>query len=187
MNDLLVAALSCDLSRVATFHFANAQDHIFQWLWAENGGKPIVDTTQFYSWHAMVHHDYQPGMELVYRWYFEMLADLLGKMERTVDADGDNLLESTLIVCGTEFSSGRHWTRSIPAVLLGNTGDAARGRFLNYMPVGVDDFIANLGLVDGEVTTSQLLVSMLQMFGFSDDRFGYSGPEVPTGGLPGLI
>jgi hypothetical protein len=186
MNDLLVAAFGCDLTRVGTFHFANSHDHSFPWLWARNGG-PIVDTLRHENWHAMVHEDYQAGMEHVYRWYFEMLADLLTKMDAATDADGDNLLETTLVVCTGEYSSGRHWVTSLPAVLLGHTGAAQRGRFLNHMPASPEEFAAAYGYLYSDVSFSQMLVSMLQIFGFEDSRFGYSGEEVPEGAIPGLF
>lgn len=186
MNDVIVNAFGCDLTRVATFHFANSHDHAFEWLWARNGG-PIVNTLRHENWHAMVHEDYQAGMEHVYRWYFEMLADLLTKMDAATDSDGDNLLETTLVVCASEYASGRHWVRSLPAVLVGHTGAAARGRWLNYMPGTVEELEAMGGYMDSEVSFSQLLASMLQIFGFEEQRFGYEGPEVEAGGLPGLI
>lgn len=185
MNDLLVAALGCDNAPVATFHFANSHDHTFPWLWARNGG-PIVDTARHENWHAMVHEDWQPGMEHVYRWYMEVLADLLAKMDAATDSDGDNLLETTLVVCASEYASGRHFTRSLPAIMLGHTGPFSRGRFIDHMPVSPDDLMAAGGYVDSEVTFSQFLVSMLQAFGFPDTRFGHEGPEVPEGGVPGL-
>ena len=77
MQDILIAALACDMTRVGTISFANAQDHGFEWLWSENGDQPIVDRSRFDNWHAMVHADYQSGMEYVYRWYSKMLARFL--------------------------------------------------------------------------------------------------------------
>jgi hypothetical protein len=185
MNELIVAAFGCDLTRVATFHFANSQDHSFPWLWAQNGG-PIVDTSRYDNWHAMVHEDHQPGMEHVYRWYVEQLADLLTRLDRATDADGDNMLETTLVVCASEYSSGRHWVNSLPAVLMGHTGSAVRGRFLDFMPVSPEDFVAASNYVYSEVCFSQLLVSIQRILGFVEDRFGYVGDEIPAGGLPGL-
>ncbi len=183
-NDLIVAALACDLTRVATFHYANAHSPTFPWLWADNGG-PIVPST-FENWHAMVHADYQPGMERVYRWYQEMLADLLGKLATTTDADGDNLLETTLVVCASEFSSGRHLTRAIPAMLFGHTGPFARGRWIDHMATSVEAYRGSGAWEDSGVTTNQLLVSMLHAFGFDDERFGMDDEEIPEGGVPGL-
>ncbi len=180
-NELLVSALACDLTRVGTFTFANAHAPTFPWLWAENGG-PIVPGA-FENWHAMVHADYQPGMERVYRWYMEMLADLLGRMAVTTDSDGDNLLDTTLVVCASEYSSGRHFTRSLPALLVGNTGPFAPGRWVDHMPTSPEDFG---GWTDSGVTTSQLLVNVLQTFGFDDTRYGMEDPEIAEGGVPGV-
>jgi hypothetical protein len=39
MIELLVTAMSCDLTRVSTLHFANGHDPTFPWLTSENGGK----------------------------------------------------------------------------------------------------------------------------------------------------
>jgi hypothetical protein len=180
-NELLVAALACDLTRVGTFHFANAHSPTFPWLWSRNGG-PVVPA-EFENWHAMVHADYQPGMEVAYRWYMEMLADLLGRMAVTTDADGDNLLDTTLVVCASEYSSGRHFTRSLPALLVGATGPYAPGRWVDHMPTSPESFN---GWTDSGVTTNQLLVSILHAFGFDDARFGLDDPDIPEGGVPGL-
>ena len=180
-NELLVAALACDLTRVGTFHFANAHSPTFPWLWSRNGG-PVVPA-EFENWHAMVHADYQPGMEVAYRWYMEMLADLLGRMAVTTDADGDNLLDTTLVVCASEYSSGRHFTRSLPALLVGATGPYAPGRWVDHMPTSPENFN---GWTDSGVTTNQFLVSILHAFGFDDARFGLDDPDIPEGGVPGL-
>ena len=113
MNDILVQALSCDYSKVATVHFANAHDHPYSWLTAQNGGAPIVDYGAFSNWHEMVHADYQAGAEHVYRWYMEMFADLLQKLNDTQDVDGDNMLDTSMVLGISEFSSGRHWNTSL--------------------------------------------------------------------------
>ena len=185
LQDLLVGAFACDLTRVATLHFANGHSHDFPWLWAKNGG-PIVDTLAWENWHAMVHADYQPGMEHVYRWYMEQLAALLAKLDAEVDADGDNLLDGTLVVCASEFASGRHWTRGIPAFLFGHLGHMAPGRWVDHMAGTVDDYEDAGGYLYGEVSHNQLLVSILQAFGFDDQRFGDPDGVAPEGGVPGV-
>lgn len=187
LNDVLVTALSCDYARVATVDFANTHDHAFPWLWADNGG-PIVDTSVWDNWHAVVHADYQPGMEHVYRWYMDVLADLLDRLASTTDADGDNMLDTTLVVYLSEFSSGRHWYTSLPVVLAGNVGPAVTGRWLDHMPVDRDTFQESGGYEYSGVTTNQLFTSLLQILGFDDETFGYTDdPALPTGGVPGLL
>lgn len=186
LNDLLVTALSCDYARVATLDYSNTHDHAFPWLWAENGG-PIVDTGAWDNWHAMVHADYQPGMEYVYRWYVENFVDLLERLSTTTDADGDNMLDTTLVVFMSEFSSGRHWYTSLPIILAGNLGGVETGRFLNHMTLDPTTFQEVGGYEYSGVTTNQFLVSLLHILGFDDETFGYTeDSDLPIGGLPGL-
>ena len=120
MNDILVQALSCNYSKVATIHLANAHDHPFSWLTSVNNGSPIVDYNAFSSWHEMVHADYQPGAEHVYHWYMQVFADLLQKLSVTEDADGENMLDTSMVLAISEYSSGRHWHTNIPIIFAGN-------------------------------------------------------------------
>jgi hypothetical protein len=185
MNEIAATALSCDLTRVMTLHFANSQDHAFPWLWAANGG-PIVDTRSWDNWHAMVHADHQPGMELVYQWYMTMLADLLEGLASRTDADGDNLLDTTLVLCMSEYSSGRHWNNALPALLFGHLGGGSLGRWVNHMSGSVEDYEARSGYLDSNATVNQLMVSLLHAFGFDDESFGLVAEDLPGGPLDGL-
>jgi hypothetical protein len=184
LNDILCTALSCGLTRVATVSFANSHDHSFEWLWGANGG-PIVVPGEWDNWHAMVHADYQSGMEWVYRWYLSMFADLLTRMDAAQDEDGDNLLDTSLVLWMPEFSSGRHWTRNLPAVLAGGVGDRG-GRWLDFMSGTVEDVEAMGGYLDATATTNQLFTSVLQLLGEADTSFGTVADDMPEGPLPGL-
>jgi hypothetical protein len=187
MSDIVVSALSCGYTRVATVELANGHDHAFPWLWARNGG-PIVDTSVFDNWHAMVHADYQDGMEHVYTWYMEVLAGLLDRMAAARDIDGDNLLDTSLVLYIPEFSSGRHWTRGLCGVLVGDLGAAGGGRWLDFFDGGWEQFVAAGSYQDNLATVSQLWTSILHRFGGSDDTFGDAvGGRVPAGPLPGLF
>lgn len=187
-NEMLATALSCDLTRVATLSFANGHAPSFPWLWGRNGGRPIVDLALWENWHAVVHADYQPGMEHPYRWYLEMFVDLLTRMASMQDADGDNLLDTSLVVYLSEYSSGRHWHTALPVVLAGHHGGApAPGRWLDVMNGTVADLEASNGYRASGSTTNQLWTSVLRMFGFDDATFGHHAPDLPMGGLPGLV
>lgn len=190
-NELLATALSCDLTRVATLSWANGHAPSFPWLWNRNDGRPIVDLGVWENWHAVVHADYQPGMEHPYRWYVEMLVDLLTRMASMTDADGDNLLDTTLVVYLSEYSSGRHWNNALPVVLAGNVADAPAhgpdGRWLDVMNGTADDLEASNGYRTSGSSTNQLWTSVLRMFGFDDEGFGHYGEGVAPGGLPGLL
>ena len=184
LNDILATALSCDYARVATLDFFNGHDHAFPWLWADNGGM-IVETSLWDNWHAMVHADFQPGMEWVYRWYLEMLADLLTRMDGMLDADGENLLDTSLVLFMSEFSSGRHWNTSLPTLLFGDVG--AGGRWLNFLTMDAATFQDRGGYEYSGVTTNQLFTSILHRFGGDDETFGQPLDGTPLGPLPGLF
>ncbi len=186
MIDVLVTALACGQTRVATLEFLNAHDHAFPWLWARNGG-PIVDTEVWDNWHAMVHADYQPGMEWVYRWYMEGLALLWQRLRETPGPDGRPLSETTMVLYLPEFSSGRHWTNGISGCVLGPRGEASGGRFLDTFTVPLEQFIERSNYVPWRSTTQQLLTSTLRAFGGADEHFGAVLDGAPQGGLPGWL
>jgi len=186
-TEIITSALACDLTRVATLTFANSHAPEFPWLWERNGGSPIVPLSSFDNWHAMVHADYQAGMEIAYRWYMEVLADLLQRLSETTDADGDNMLDTTLVVALSEYSSGRHWNNALPVVLAGGLGCATPGRWLDFMGGSVSDFEASGGYLDSSATTNQLWTSVLNLFGEDDGEFGLVDASVPNGPLPGLL
>jgi hypothetical protein len=186
MIDVLVAALACDQARVGTLELTNTHAPTFPWLWEENGG-PIVDPTEFDSWHSMVHSDFVPGMELPFRWMMQVLAQLLDRLAATPSPEGPPLLDSTLVLWMPEFSSGRHWNHHLPAVLAGATG-LRGGRWLDFLPLPAEELHAHgLGdTVESGATTQQLFTSLLQRFGGSEAHFGLDAPGLPTGPLPGL-
>jgi hypothetical protein len=84
-----------------------------------------------------------------------------------------------------EFSSGRHWTRNLPAVLAGGVGDRG-GRWLDFMSGTVEDVEAMGGYLDATATTNQLFTSVLQLLGEADTSFGTVADDMPEGPLPGL-
>jgi len=170
INDILVTSLACNYSNVATLHFANNNDHHFGWLWPRNDGQPIVDTEIYGNWHSMVHADYQPGMEHVFRWYTEVLADLLSKLQNSIDSDGDNLLDTSLIVALSEFSSGRHWFSNLPILLIGATEG---NRHIDYMPDTWNAYEENQGRIESGVNTLQLWRALLEHFDISSNDFGF--------------
>lgn len=179
---LMVEALACDQTRVATLSFLSGHDPTFPWL--DVSGAPVVPTDRYDNWHAMVHDGRdEPGLVAGFSWYAEMLATLLAAMEGKVDVDGDNLLDTTCVMWISEFGNGSgHNQRKIPVVLFGNVGAGGGGRYLDYMVGGPDgDWDSS------DHTTNQLFVSLLQLFGQSDNTFGFLDPALPDGPLPGLL
>jgi len=182
MTDLMVEALACDKTRVATMTFVNGHDPTFPWL--DVGGEPVVPTGLYDGWHGMVHDGrHEPGLVVGFHWYCEQLAALLSALDARVDTDGENLLDTSLVLWVTEFGNGTgHNTNKIPYVLIGNAGGLQMGRYLDYMNGGPDDPWS-----PSDFSSNQFLVSLLRMFGGTDQTFGLTDPTLPEGGLPGLL
>jgi hypothetical protein len=172
--DIMVMALACDLTRVASLHFTHGQDNRFPWL-----GYPIP-FPQWSDWHGMIHivpdgptarddPQARPAMIAAMTWYTQQFAYLLQRMAETPDGDG-SLLDSSLVVWVSDYGDGAaHNTNDIPVVLAGNLcGALQTGRHL--------DFTGR--------STNDLLVSILNLFGYEDETFGW--PTICAGALPGL-
>lgn len=185
MADLAVAALACDYTRVCTLQFANGHSHNFPWLTAANGGQPIVPPG-YDNWHAVVHADFVEGMQHVYRWYMQQFADFLDKLAAETDVDGDNLLDTSLVLYMPEFNSGRHTDKALPAVLGGCIPSA--GQYLDFMGSYRNDFLThNHWNAVSEANTNQLFLGILQAFGEPDTQFGAWPAGLADGPMPGVF
>ena len=183
MIDLLTMALACDMTKVGTFQFARSHGPEFPFLWDEYGG-PLVDYSVWDNWHHMIHDGRdEPALVAGFTWYTTQFALLLERMAAMTDIDGDNLLDTTMVLWISDFGNGAgHNTIKLPVVMAGNTGGGQMGRFLDFMNGGPDD---NWSASD--YSTNMLYTAILQAFGGSDTTFGHQASYVPQGVLPGLV
>lgn len=161
--DLLAAAFTCDLTRVASLQISTGQNRI-RYPWADSLGEG----------HSLSHSgpsNEAARLELVARerWHAEMLAGFLQRLADTPEGEG-SLLDNTLVLWGTDVSVGNtHALTNLPYLMIGSTGGYFRtGRFLEY---------------DG-ASNSDLLVSVLNAMGVETATFGH--PDFVTGPLSGL-
>ena len=148
--DLLVTALACGMTRVASLQWSHTVGpHVFSWLGLGEGH------------HALSHIDDSntAGVEQYVkaeRWYAEQFASLLDRLKKTPDPAGGSLLDSTLVVWAKEMGDGRlHDCFSVPFVLAGG-GVFQPGRYLKF----------------GGVPHQKLLVSICQAMGLTNQTFG---------------
>jgi hypothetical protein len=162
--DLMVLAHACDLTRVSTFMWANA------------------DSWQYYPWIGVnqEHHELSHAgdddtasrdkLVKINAWHAEQVKYLLDKLAAAPEADG-TLLDSSLVLWGNELGAGNsHSYRDIPWLLAGGAGGSLRmGRSLQFK----------------DQPHNNLLLSICHAMGLNDlTSFGI--PKLCTGPLSGL-
>jgi hypothetical protein len=165
--DLLVMALTCGLTRVASLQWSRSVSQVrFTWL-------GITDAHHDLSHLGDDDADAVDKLTRINNWYAARYASLLDRMKRVDNGDGTTLLDSSLVFWCNELAKGNNHTRTnAPYVLGGKAGGALRtGRYLRYD--------------DGDMPHNNLLVSMLNAMDVPDTRFGKA--EWCTGALPNLL
>ncbi|HEX6765010.1 MAG TPA: DUF1552 domain-containing protein [Polyangiaceae bacterium] len=163
--DLLVLALACGQTRVATLQWSRSVSDIrFTWLGIDEGHHslshmPDTDTMA------------QDKLTRINTWYAERFASLIAKLKSYPEGNG-TLFDQCLLLWCNELAKGNVHSRvDAPYVLAGSAGGALRtGRFLQY---------------SGDVPHNNLLVSILNTLGVADTTFGRR--EWCTGPLTGFL
>lgn len=162
--DLLVMALVCDLTRVATLQWSTGQSEIrFSWLGISEGH------------HAVSHRGDSDATAVsnlmkIQQWYGQQFAYLLGKLKAVQDGPSGTLLDQCAALWANELGRGNsHLLQNLPFVLAGKAGGKLRtGRYLKYV----------------QETNNDLFVALLNVFGVPMTTFG--DPRYCKGPLAGL-
>ncbi len=180
--DLLVVAMSCDITRMASIAFSNsgvqasaygAADRDFH-EWYSHGTNPPtrwrgveganVAEADYDKW-----LDAAPVIANKNRFHMTQVAQLAQRLRDTPDGEG-NLLDSTLIVLMDEISHGSHGHDQWPVVLVGGFGGEFRtGRYVRFPRNNPSPGINDMGPWVGQ-PHNQLLISILQGFGVEIDN-----------------
>jgi len=164
-TDLMVQALACDLTRVAS------------WMWVAMGTGGVT-----FSWlgHTTTHHNLAHGNALkemteINTWFSTQLAYLMGSLDKYPDVAGGTMLDNTLILWWNELGNGSaHLANPAPFVLAGGAGGALKmGRFLDYTAAPIQN--------------AQLLLSVYNVLtGSQDKTLGSGSTKYCPGPAPGL-
>lgn len=183
--DVMVTALACNVTRVASLHDSDYHGPAFSFLQAPlpatlaDAGARALPGGPIDGWHAQVHGDSggppNDNANLVagFTFYATQVAYLLERMRSVVEPDGTTLLDNSVVLWISEFGNGgAHSTSDLPVVLAGRAGGALRtGRHL----------------ARPDRTTGDLYTSILQLFGVDEGSFGFAGDsDLQHGGLGGL-
>lgn len=164
--DLLVSALACDQTRVASLQLSHTvSPTVFSWLGISE------------AHHALSHMDDGNAagvmqFVLAERWFAEQFRYLLERLEALPEPGGSgSLLDHSLVLWAKEMGDSRlHECRAVPFVLAGGAGGALRtGRYLRY----------------SGLNHNRLLVSVCRLMGLDNPTFG--DPAGGTGVLEGLV
>jgi hypothetical protein len=146
--DIIVAAMQCGQTRVASLQFGNSNDQCsYSWLGVNTLG------------HDMAHNnnncDPSGSKKLrTYQWYSTMLDHLLTKLDGVVEGNG-TMLDNTLVVWASEFSdSNGHNSNRLMWLLAGNVnGYFNMGRVVDAGGKSLNDFHTSVqnafGIADG--------------------------------------
>jgi hypothetical protein len=163
--DLVVMAMACDLTRVATIQWEKSVGDVqFDW----------VDSTIARGHHDMSHDpddnaDTQEKLTKINIWFAQQLNYLIEAMKKVPEGSG-TMLDNTLILWCNELSKGNaHSHDHMPFLLAGHAGGALRG---------------NQFLQLSKIPHNNLLVSCMNLMGLPDTTFG--NPAYCTGPLSGL-
>jgi hypothetical protein len=128
MNDLIVTALECDVSRVISYMLDNSRsDLTYDWVERrdfEAGG--VVTSGTAGSYHASQHGGlHNTDFASICHWMINVVADLATKMDAVPDGEG-TLLDNSLIMFSSDMHHGDHAAWDLPMALLGSGGGTFR-------------------------------------------------------------
>jgi hypothetical protein len=157
--DMIVAAMACDITAVATLQWSDTEaKHTFPWL-------NLSEHHHFYQ------HDgnFRPDeCALIGRWYSEQHAYLISQLASVQVGEG-TLLDESVLFFGSELQDPpSHFKNNMPFLLAGNGGGLQTNRYLKYNGQSHND----------------LLLAILRLFG--DERATFGDARFCAGVLGGI-
>jgi hypothetical protein len=188
--DLMILALQCDLTRVASLQWSTAESTVIHsWLPLEYQGtrehhmmthNESVDVS---AMAAMV--DQATAMTIrrdltkIHNWYAQQFVYMLTKLKAIDEGNGKSLLDNMLFFwCNELGEGGKHTYYNVPMVLAGSCGgQLPTGRYLDYLGGQTAGF--GVGMPH-----NKLYVTFQKLFGINENTFGL--PDF-AGTIPGLV
>lgn len=124
MNKLLVAAIACDRTRVATMQYSRSFSlHQHPWVGVKDQHHPISHNTGM-----------KAQLTLIARWYMQQISDLITAF-KAVQEGGVSLLDNTLMVVASELCTPwNHVAEPSPNIFFGKAAGAVprTGRVVDF-------------------------------------------------------
>jgi hypothetical protein len=191
--NLMTTSLACELTHVIAFQFSGQSSR--NRIASKYGvaAAPMQDSGDsgpaHHPWtHNKFGQEKVDNIKIFMSFYATQVALLLDKLRTTVDAQGVPLIESTVVVWGSELGGAEknpdgHQTGALPALWFGKgQGQFRTGR---YIKSTTDDRGGGSGRIEAGRDMARILVSAIQYMGLKDvDTVGATGVK---GGHPGLV
>lgn len=158
--DLLALAFQADITRVGTLLMGR-----------DLTGRVYPESGTDISFHGGSHHAEDPGRIAQYailnRYHVSMVAYFADKLNSIQEGEG-TLLDNSLTLFGSNMgNSNQHLHYDVPMILVGGAGGKLKGN-------------RHLAYESRTVPTSNMLLSVLDMFGVHQDTFGDSTDRLPN-------
>jgi hypothetical protein len=176
----IVQAFACDVTRVASLQFWQADDPVFPTQFPA-GQSPFTSA----NWHGVIHgvpriydnattlSDAQK-LSASYGHYAQTFTSIVQRLAAFIEPDGSRMLDNTLVLWVSEMGYGSvHATYNLPVVMAG-LGSA--------FPMGQGRHV-----VESRRSVGDLLAHVLRMFGGSDLTYGETGTLGSHGAVQGAF
>jgi len=117
-KELLVMALGCGLTRVASLQYTTSVSD-----------SRITGVNEQSTIHGTMHTRPKEERVRINQYFVKELASLLGKLDAQKRPNGTSLLDETLVVWGSEMAVGNHLNNPVPFIVAGGGGAMKQGHF----------------------------------------------------------
>jgi hypothetical protein len=181
--DLLVAAIKCDRTRVATVMLCPGTDlRDFSYL----PGGPLGEH------HALSHNGVgsqsaSDNLRTINNWYAQQVAYFMSELDKDIEdtQNGNTYLDNSLVFWGNEDGCNgfdAHVPKAMPVLLGGSLGGVIKtGRYLDYRALG-EKILYNAGGSPADLPTdfrgllyNSFLISILQAYGLTPAEYEQNG------------
>ena len=164
--DLIVAALRCGLTNIATLSF--------------NRESPFFDSGYFHD--DVAHNPDETNRKLrkqsvkINRWFAKWVSYLIGQMDQVIEINGKSLLDNSLVYWGNEHGNhNEHSVKGMPVLLAGSASGAIEtGRYIDYRQEREIKDPTTSAPADIDALGrpyNQLLTTIMAVFGLQPDEY----------------
>lgn len=125
MNDLIVLAFQCDLTRIITYMLEDERseftyDHVERRVFGDTGSTGVGGTCGEY--HGFGQHGQYDDYCTITWWNVAQVASLCSKLDAIKEANGLSILDNSLVYFGACMHSDDHACDRIPTAIIGSAG-----------------------------------------------------------------